>query len=133
MTSSVFQGERPRLLLIDDDHGVRKTLARLLATDFDVTQEADGQAGIARLAVEQFDVVLTDLEMPHASGDEVFAWVESNQPTLASRFIVLSGGARDLRKSQWLEAFDRRRVLQKPCGIDAVIASIRYALSGGGT
>ena len=126
------ENERPRLLLIDDDDALRKTLARLLAAEFDVTQEADGRAGIARLTVEAFDVVLTDLEMPLASGDEVFAWVEANQPALARRVIVLSGGPRDARRSQWLEEFDHRRVLQKPCGIDAVIASIRNALEGGG-
>ena len=125
-----LSSDRPRLLLVDDDNGLRSTLACLLAHDFQVTQEVDGKAGIARLASEAFDVVLTDLEMPYVSGDELVAWVAEHRPTLAGRVIILSGGAKDPSRARWLQAFDPRRVLYKPCCIEAVMTSIREALGG---
>jgi len=120
---------RPRILLIDDDGAVRGTLARLLGSDFDVTEEVDGEAGIGRLMAETFDVVLTDLEMPRACGDEVVAWLEANQPALARRVVVLSGGPRDARRAAWLAGLEPGRVLQKPCAIDELVAAIRKMLA----
>jgi CheY-like chemotaxis protein len=119
---------RPRILLIDDDDAVRSTLSHLLASDFHVTEEVDGVAGIERLMAEVFDAVVTDLEMPRACGDTVVTWLEANRPTLAARVIVLSGGARDPKRAEWLASFDTARVFEKPCSIDALVNGIRRVL-----
>ncbi len=61
-----------RILIIDDDEGLRDSLAETI-TDFGHTAEqaADGQSGLDRLAKGGIDAVLLDLRMPGLDGMEV--------------------------------------------------------------
>ncbi len=122
----------PRVLLIDDDDALRRTVGRLLAHDFRVTETATGAQAVALLAVESFDAVVTDLEMPDMCGDEVVAWLLAHQPAVAARVVVLSGGAKDPVKAEWLRTFDAERVLRKPCSAEDLLAAIRRVLASGG-
>ena len=59
----------PRLLVIDDEPTVRGTSCELLRLlGYDVEAARDGADGLARLARERFDLVVTDLHMPHLNG-----------------------------------------------------------------
>src|SRR5512139_3951109 len=61
-----------RILVIDDDETVRDVLRSFLTGEgFHVVLAEDGEAGIALIREEKFDVVLTDLVMPQVSGMEV--------------------------------------------------------------
>jgi DNA-binding NtrC family response regulator len=65
---------RRRILLVEDRDSLRRMLERALSGEgYQVTAVADGEAGIARLGDEGFDLVLTDLKLPGASGLEVLA------------------------------------------------------------
>ena len=39
-----------------------------------------------------FDVVLSDWYMPHGSGADLYAWLESNKPEIMARCFFMSGG-----------------------------------------
>jgi CheY-like chemotaxis protein len=61
-----------RILVIDDELGVRETLVHLLrALGYDVIEAEGGRAGLARLAEGAVDLVLTDLGMPDVNGWDV--------------------------------------------------------------
>ena len=60
--------ERPRLLIVEDDDGLRTVLARRLNGNFDVVSVGDGTAAAAELLVNQtFDGVLSDINLPGMS------------------------------------------------------------------
>lgn len=61
------------LLVIDDEPGIRESLALLLQEEgFDVTTAATGEAGMRCLAQKPFDLVLLDVALPDKSGlDEI--------------------------------------------------------------
>ena len=62
-------GERPRLLYIDDDSGLRSLVRRTLERrGFDVSLAADGAEGLAIAATHRFDVVAVDHYMPGQDG-----------------------------------------------------------------
>lgn len=75
-----------RLLLIDDDPVLLKSLAEALAADGHLVSSADGgQAGIDAFNRElaqgrTFDAVITDLGMPRVSGHEVAAAIKRGSP-----------------------------------------------------
>jgi signal transduction histidine kinase/ActR/RegA family two-component response regulator len=103
-----------RLLVVDDDVLVARTLARQLSGHH-VEVVLSGQAALDRLssAGEGFDLVLCDLMMPDMTGMEVFETVEELYPELAERFVFVSGGGVTERSRRFLEQH-ADRVLPKP-------------------
>jgi PAS domain S-box-containing protein len=64
MEEAVMTAEN-RILVIDDEEGIRRGIQRVLAHDgHEIVTAADGQEGIDRLRAEPFDLLLVDLKMP---------------------------------------------------------------------
>ena len=103
-----------RLLIVDDDVLVARTLARQLSGHH-VEVVLSGQAALDRLASggHGFDLVLCDLMMPDLTGMDVYERVEANDPHLAERFVFVSGGGVTERSRRFLEQH-AERVLPKP-------------------
>jgi PAS domain S-box-containing protein len=137
--ASVTRGQEPaprslprpvRILLVDDDALVRKTLQTLLAADGHIVSAADGgQAGLDEFRVahdssEPFALVITDLGMPYVDGRAVAAAVKALCPT--TPVLLLTGwGNRMLDDSDIPLHVDR--VLGKPPNLQrlrAVIAEL---------
>ena len=65
------RGDRPTVLVIDDDARVRELSAATLGPEYDVVLAEDGQKGLRALYEQRPDVVLLDVRMPGMSGYEV--------------------------------------------------------------
>lgn len=71
------------LLVIDDDPAIRQALrAALGALGFAVAEAATGEAGVAKVANAQFDVVLLDLNMPGKGGMAACKELRASAPSL---------------------------------------------------
>lgn len=103
-----------RLLVVDDDVLVARTLVRLLS-DHRVEVVTSGREAMAKLASEgnEFDLVLCDLMMPDVTGMDLYEEVEKKHPGLAGRFVFISGGGVTERSRRFLEVH-ADRVLPKP-------------------
>jgi len=115
---------RLRILLIDDDEAMRRSVRRALDVEMDIADAPNGAAAIALLRRESFDAVVTDLEMPDGDGRSVVEWLERYQPALAKRVIIVTGGARDEKKRVWLDAW-AGSVLRKPFSANELAHVIR--------
>jgi EAL domain-containing protein (putative c-di-GMP-specific phosphodiesterase class I) len=72
---------RPRLLVIDDDQLMRKLLARVLsARGYEPTMANNGAQAKELLARGAFDLILTDVHMPHIDGIGVLRLVRETDP-----------------------------------------------------
>lgn len=81
---------RRKILVADDDDNVRAGLvASLELEDYDVSQANDGAEAIQMLAAKTYDLVVSDLVMPSATGVEVLATVRRQH--LDTPFILISG------------------------------------------
>jgi serine phosphatase RsbU (regulator of sigma subunit) len=115
-----MEREAHRLLVIDDEAGVRDSLiAYLEGAGYTVDGAADGREGLAKFEQTQPDVVLLDLEMPPMDGLEVLEALgrhPSNTP-----IIVISGAGvmSDVVQALRYGASD---YLIKPIGDMAVLA-----------
>ena len=67
---------RPQVLVIDDKESVLELMSSILRDAHDVTTMADPAAAMALVAQRPFDVVLTDVRMPGATGFDVLAAVK---------------------------------------------------------
>lgn len=108
---------------------MRRAFARALRNEFTIVEADDGDVAIRVL--EQggvFDAVVTDLEMKRISGDALIAWLAVNRPEIASRAIVMTGGAKDQTRASWLASFDPERVVMKPCDATALVDALQRVL-----
>jgi PAS domain S-box-containing protein len=72
-----------RLLVVDDDLGICRTLEEMLEAEGCAVETAhDGVEALRRLEAAPFDVVLTDVVMPHMDGYELYSEIHKSHPRL---------------------------------------------------
>jgi len=122
-------GDRPQLLLADDDPMLLAAMADILtAAGFAVTAVGSGHAAIAVLDHQEVDVVLAEWTMINGSGAQLFQWIVTFRPWLVERVAFLIDRA-DVRIEQTAPG---RPVFHKGADSRALIEALR-ALAGGGT
>jgi len=72
--------DKARVLVVDDKENMRRLFARILGDAYVVTEAADGTQALALLAGREFDVVVTDIQMPGADGFAVLREVKQRAP-----------------------------------------------------
>jgi chemosensory pili system protein ChpA (sensor histidine kinase/response regulator) len=87
---------RKRILLVDDSISVRRFVGQMLEkAGFEVTTAADGADAITRVGAAEFDLVITDLEMPRVNGYELVDDLRRRPSTRGIPVIVLTTRAGD--------------------------------------
>lgn len=114
------------ILVVDDEQHIRFFLERLLERDgYTVTAVPSGEAALAQIEVQEFDLVMLDVMMPGISGVEVLKVLHEKWPhtiaILLTAHASLDTAVSALRHS----AHD---YLFKPCDADTVRKSIREGL-----
>ena len=114
-----------KVLIVDDEPGMRRILAVNLRRDSHVSVEAAGVVeALGLLAREDFDVVLTDQKMPDGSGLDILHAVQEDDPTTSVIFLTAVGTLELAVESMRQGAFD---FLTKPFVPDVVRAAVRRA------
>jgi len=79
-----------KLLLIDDEEGIRKILGMSLRSDgYEVVTAEDGRQGLDLFREGRFPIVLTDLKMPELDGIEVLKRIKEIEPS--AEVIIITG------------------------------------------
>jgi len=72
-----------RVLVVDDDLGICRSIEEMLAAEGCVVETAgDGAEGLRKIESSDFDVVLTDVVMPEMDGYELYSAVRERFPNL---------------------------------------------------
>jgi two-component system nitrogen regulation response regulator NtrX len=118
-----------RILVIDDEEGIRSTLSGILEDEgYRVAAAATAAEAAERLGAEAFDAVLLDLWLPDREGLELLAELcdgDAGRPV-----IVISGhGNVDTAvKATRIGAYD---FLEKPLSLSRVVLTVHNALERG--
>ena len=125
---------RARILVIDDEPPIARTLSELLGPDHDVSVASSGRDALAILgSSERFDAIFCDLMMPGMSGMDFYEQVQSVYPGLETRIVFMTGGAFTPRAAEFLASVRNRRI-EKPFSLGLVeqIAREMTLRDGGG-
>ncbi|HVW86659.1 MAG TPA: ATP-binding protein [Bryobacteraceae bacterium] len=117
------------ILVADDDDGVRKLVHAVLATSgYTVVEAPDGKEALALYQADpaRFDMVLTDIVMPHMNGFELGNRISDIDP--AQKVLYMSG-FRDTPLAG-MEQERQRLFLHKPFTPDSLLARVREVLDG---
>jgi two-component system cell cycle sensor histidine kinase/response regulator CckA len=105
---------RGRILVVDDEEGIRSSITRLLGGEHEVITATTGGEGKALLERDRsFDLILCDVMMPQVSGMDLHQWLLTRDPALAKRVVFITGGAFTPRASTYLASVDNPK-LEKP-------------------
>jgi DNA-binding response OmpR family regulator len=116
------------VLVVDDDLPLRGILRRTLeAEGFHVEEAPDGESALRLIQAraEPFDLVLTDLSMPHIDGRQVSETLRRYRPSVA--LLCMSA---DPDAVPYIESSDTPvRVLLKPFTPDDLYHAVRDAIT----
>ena len=118
-----------KILIIDDEKSIRKTLSEILTFEgYEVDEAIDGGEGIKKIKNNTYDCVLCDIKMPKADGLEVLEKAMEHAPD--TPFIMISGHgnietAVDAVKKG---AFD---YIAKPPDLNRLLITLRNAMEKG--
>ncbi len=114
-----------RILVIDDESGVRRTLSMILEDEgYKVTTASDGKEGLERATEDEPDLIICDIRMPRLDG---FEFLERYRKAKGQALVVAitAYGSNELAfKAMKLGAYD---YLPKPFTADEVILTIKKA------
>jgi two-component system response regulator AtoC len=114
-----------KILIIDDDAGLRKSLSLILGdAGYDVVQAEDGEVGLATALEQNPDIILCDVRMPKLDGLEFLdAYREAQGGALV--LVMTAYGGLDLAVEAMKKgAYD---YIPKPFGADEVLLVVRKA------
>jgi CheY-like chemotaxis protein len=91
---AALPGVSARVLVVDDDPLVARSIARALRSSHEVVTARSAAEALTRLARgERFDVLVCDLMMPQMTGMDLYERVTRMDPHLAKRFVFVTRGA----------------------------------------
>jgi len=111
-----------KILIIDDDAAVLRSVGRMLAKH-DVSTEVDAKKALQRCADDDYDLVLCDIMMPSMSGDQFYDAIKETLPALANRVVFMTGGVLTPSTEEFLAAVERP-VLSKPINLEKLHAIV---------
>ncbi len=86
-------GSRPRVLIADDNADMRRHLARLLDSAYEVYTVGDGRSALEAALANPPHLILTDVMMPHLDGFGLLGALRENKSTRTIPVIMLSARA----------------------------------------
>jgi DNA-binding NtrC family response regulator len=118
------QGQR--ILIIDDEAGIRDSLETLLTLEgFNVEMAGDGSAGLDLLTRHSYDLLLLDLALPGESGIDLLPRIKALSPELPVIMITAYGTVGNVVDAIRAGASN---FVQKPWDNEKLLADIRSAI-----
>ena len=116
---------KPRILIADDEEGVRESLNLVLSDEYDLVFAMDGEQALARLGKEHFDVVFLDIKMPKLDGLDVLKRLKGTGVRVPVLMLTAYQSVELAKEAVKLGAMD---YLPKPFERDQILAAVRGAL-----
>ena len=127
LTDSDPEGERTRLLIVEDNHDVAYYIGQHLQDQYDIFYATNGRMGLEKAQQLVPDLIITDLMMPEMDGLELCRQVRSSELTSHIPIIVIT--ARSTREDliQGIEA-GADAYLYKPFSTDELTVRVEKLL-----
>jgi len=121
-TSPVENNKRPAILVVDDDEQfIRACVRALRSWDYDVVQAMSGDAALQLVQDRPFDVILSDINLPGASGLEILRAVRTRDKDVP---VILMTGGPELETARVAVEWGAQSYLIKPLSLQQLRSSL---------
>ena len=115
-----------RVLLVDDDPGVRYTVREILdSAGYEVTEAAGGDEALGRLRADRYDLLITDQRMPGMDGLTLLRLVQREPHPPRVILITAHGSERMAVEAMKAGAWD---YLRKPFEVEELLSVVARAV-----
>ena len=115
-----------KILIVDDDKSIRKTLRDILEFEkYEIDEAADGLECIVKIKQSSFDVIIMDVKMPRMDGMEAIEKIQHLAPDTPVVMISGNGNIDTAVEAVKKGAFD---FIQKPPDLNRLLITLRNAL-----
>ncbi len=119
-----------RILVCDDEpHILHAVSFKLTAAGYEVVQATDGREGMRQIELARPELVVTDLQMPQASGFDVCQFLRSRPETADVPVILLTARALELHEEEIGNCYGVRAIFMKPFSPRALLKAVQEALA----
>ena len=116
----------PRILIVDDEPSILSVLGTLLrAQSHEVTPARSGEAALALLKQQAFDLMISDIRMGSMDGMQLLQQVKRDHPNLAVIMLTAFGTVETAVEAMKEGAFD---YVTKPFKVDELLITVQRAL-----
>ena len=118
-----------KILVVDDEVMIRDLLFDLLSgRGFKVTLAKDGRESLKQMEKGRFDLLITDIQMPHLDGIEMLKRMKKDKRR--EKVIVISGMVSDQADLGCKDILPIFAMLQKPFRINRFLDTVAAVFKG---
>lgn len=115
------------ILVVDDDRRMRQLIEEILTENgFSVVTSEDGRDALLMLKERRYDIIITDLKMPHVDGMEILSYAKQSNPDALIVMITAYGTIESAIEAIKKGAYD---YIQKPFDPDRLVLIIERAVN----
>ena len=119
---------KPKILIADDEEGIRESLSLILGEEYDLTFANDGEETLTKLGAEPFELTLLDIKMPKMDGLEVLKRLKAQGSNALVLVLTAYQSVELAKEALKLGALD---YLPKPFEREQILNAVRGVLARG--
>jgi CheY-like chemotaxis protein len=126
---------RKKILIVDDNEVILKTLSLKLKADYDVVTAVDGSQAVSAVRTQKPDLILLDIGFPPEvssvpwDGFRIIQWLRRMDEAKKTPIIIITGGEAERYKERAL-AEGAMAFFQKPIDNEELLTTIHQTLIG---
>jgi len=125
MMEAMELGRRAEILVVDDDPGIVEILVEVLSDSYQVETAANGIEACMRLEEKNYDLILTDINMPRMNGMELINEISRRENPPLVIVITAYASMQSAIDALKLGVYD---YIVKPFNFDIVLKAVQRAL-----
>jgi two-component system alkaline phosphatase synthesis response regulator PhoP len=120
--------EKKRILIADDEAGIRLTIGRMLDKDYVVLEATNGEEAVEIAKGQKPDLILMDLIMPKMDGYAACSEIKADQATKGIPVVILTAVGHEFNKKFAME-MGAQGYVTKPFNVQQLIDVITPLLA----
>jgi signal transduction histidine kinase len=119
---SLTTGEKPQVLVVDDEYGPRESIAFTLSTEFEVDTASRAAEALRKMKVKPYAAVVLDIRMPEMDGIKALEEIRKIDTDVS---VIMLTGYGTLLTAQQAMVAGANQYLRKPPDVEELQEAVR--------